>query len=388
MQPVVPGAVDCSVTIKIVDSTTFEPETGVTSASAGLALWYRVGATGALTAITEADLATVATAHADGGMKHVSDGVYRLDLPDAAVPASEGQVTVVGGAVTGMHVLGAAIVGRVVPLAPTTAGRSLDVSAGGEAGVDWANVGTPGSTVALSATSVGSVTGAAGSVTGAVGSVTGNVGGSVASVAAGGITAASIATGAIDADALAADAVAEIADGVWDEVLSGHATAGTAGAALTAAGAAADPLLNTVPGSYTAGTAGYVLGLINAGRIAVTFSGPVLSAGAMEIVPGDDYHETEGVDAVWTWEDTTASYTSATATFYAERDGSTDFSKALTSIAKSGSTVTARMRLTAAESVLLTSGAPWKWQVRVTFSSGRSVTKLRGLLGVVERIGT
>lgn len=39
-----------------------------------------------------------------------------------------------------------------LPLIPTVAGRTLDCSAGGEAGVDWANVGTPGSTVNLSAT--------------------------------------------------------------------------------------------------------------------------------------------------------------------------------------------------------------------------------------------
>jgi hypothetical protein len=41
-----------------------------------------------------------------------------------------------------------------LPLVPTTAGRTLDVSAGGEAGVDWANVGTPGSAVNLSSTTV------------------------------------------------------------------------------------------------------------------------------------------------------------------------------------------------------------------------------------------
>lgn len=41
-----------------------------------------------------------------------------------------------------------------LPLIPTVAGRTLDVSAGGEAGIDWANVGTPGSTVNLSATTV------------------------------------------------------------------------------------------------------------------------------------------------------------------------------------------------------------------------------------------
>src|SRR3990172_3473078 len=45
-----------------------------------------------------------------------------------------------------------------LPLAPTVAGRALDVSAAGEAGVDWANGGTPGLTVALSATTGATVT--------------------------------------------------------------------------------------------------------------------------------------------------------------------------------------------------------------------------------------
>jgi hypothetical protein len=74
---------------------------------------------------------------------------------------------------------------------PTVSGRGLDVSAGGEAGVDWANVGSPTTALDLSGTTiktsqvVASVTGAVGSVTGAVGSVTGAVGsvtGAVASV--------------------------------------------------------------------------------------------------------------------------------------------------------------------------------------------------------------
>lgn len=39
-------------------------------------------------------------------------------------------------------------------LAPTTAGRTLDVSAGGEAGVDWANVGSPTTANALTNTSI------------------------------------------------------------------------------------------------------------------------------------------------------------------------------------------------------------------------------------------
>ena len=39
-------------------------------------------------------------------------------------------------------------------LAPTTAGRTLDVSAGGEAGLDWANVGSPTTAQALTGTTI------------------------------------------------------------------------------------------------------------------------------------------------------------------------------------------------------------------------------------------
>lgn len=41
-----------------------------------------------------------------------------------------------------------------LPLVPTTAGRTLDVSAGGEAGIDWANVGSPTTTLDLSGTTI------------------------------------------------------------------------------------------------------------------------------------------------------------------------------------------------------------------------------------------
>lgn len=101
-----------------------------------------------------------------------------------------------------------------LPLVPTVAGRTLDCSAGGEAGVDWANVGSPTTSLALTGTTIAvtqkvdvdtiktnpvvnagtvtfptaatlasttnltagtiaAVSGAVGSVTGAVGSVTG-----------------------------------------------------------------------------------------------------------------------------------------------------------------------------------------------------------------------
>lgn len=85
-------------------------------------------------------------------------------------------------------------------LEPTVAGRTLDVTATGEGGIDWANVGAPTTSLNLSGTTIatsqvvasvagavgsvtgnvgGNVTGTVGSVVGAVGSVTGNVGGNV-----------------------------------------------------------------------------------------------------------------------------------------------------------------------------------------------------------------
>ena len=147
-------------------------------------------------------------------------------------------------------------------LAPTTAGRTLDVSAGGEAGVDWANVGSPTTAVDLSGTNIktnqkvdvdtiktnpvvngGTITFP---TTATLASTTNITAGTIATVtnvttvnglAAGVITAASIATGAIDADAiadgaidagaLAADCItaAKLAADVTTELQSGLATA-------------------------------------------------------------------------------------------------------------------------------------------------------------------
>lgn len=172
MQPVVPSSTDVTVTFRVLDSTTFLPYESLTAASSGLALWYRKGATAALVGLTESTLAATTTAHTDGGLIHVDDGVYRLDLPDAAVPTAEHEVTTFGGTATGYVILGGAIIGKPVEV-------------------------VSGSLVAAS------VSGAVGSVTGAVGSV-----------GAGGITASSIAADAIGASELAADAVAEIQSGL------------------------------------------------------------------------------------------------------------------------------------------------------------------------------
>ena len=54
--------------------------------------------------------------------------------------------------------------------------------------------------------------------------------------------------------------VAQIADGVWDEAISGHLTAGSTGASLNGAGSAGDPWTTTLPGTYGDGTAGKIIG--------------------------------------------------------------------------------------------------------------------------------
>lgn len=51
-----------------------------------------------------------------------------------------------------------------------------------------------------------------------------------------------------------------VADAVWDEAIGGHSGSGSTGEALAAAGASGDPWITALPGSYTAGQAGYIIG--------------------------------------------------------------------------------------------------------------------------------
>ncbi|KKL25817.1 hypothetical protein LCGC14_2401510, partial [marine sediment metagenome] len=103
-------------------------------------------------------------------------------------------------------------------LAPTTAARTLDILATGEVPIDFD-------------TSIGSLAAAQIEAAALNGKGDWNIGkaGYTAAPTAASIVAASFGAGAIDANALNADAVAEIADGVWDEDLStGHNTADSA----------------------------------------------------------------------------------------------------------------------------------------------------------------
>lgn len=96
-----------------------------------------------------------AVAGANGGVP-LGDASGRVDLGKvlgtaAATPATAGILEV---NVKNWNNLAAV----ELPLVPTTAGRKLDVSAGGEAGIDWANVGSPATVVGLSGTTIKAAT--------------------------------------------------------------------------------------------------------------------------------------------------------------------------------------------------------------------------------------
>ena len=94
------------------------------------------------------------------GLNHVridttSDGTFYAN-------GSQFDAVITTGTVDSVSVVGE-VIGRFTlraqaSLYPTTAGRTLDVSAGGEAGLDWANIGSPTTSVTLSGTTVKTAT--------------------------------------------------------------------------------------------------------------------------------------------------------------------------------------------------------------------------------------
>ena len=104
-RPIQEDQTSVTTTIRIIDSTDGTPEQSVEHDTAGIALWYRRGAVGAKTTITPVALAALTTAYTSGGIEHIDDGYYRLDVPNAAFATGVDDVQI-GGAVTGMVVLG------------------------------------------------------------------------------------------------------------------------------------------------------------------------------------------------------------------------------------------------------------------------------------------
>lgn len=161
---------------------------------------------------------------------------------------------------------------------PTVAGRTLDISATGEAGIDWANIGSPTTTVALSGTTVKTATDVE-TDTQDIQSrlpaalVSGRIDASVGAMAAAVLTAAAIAAGAITNAKFAAGAIdaAAIADNAIDAatLATGTITAAKFAASAIDAAAIADGAIDA--GAIAAGAitaAKFAAGAIDAAAIA------------------------------------------------------------------------------------------------------------------------
>lgn len=259
MRQILKDSTDQSVTIRIVDATDGTPEQAVEHDTAGIALWYRREG-GLKVAITPAALSALDEAHSDGGIEHIDDGYYRLDVADAAFATGSNGV-LVGGAVTGMVVIAcyaplvdfnpqdAVRLGlTALPNAAADGAGGLPISDAGGLDLD-AKIGALTFTVANKVDA--NVTHAAGTAWGSGAITAGAIAtGAITSAkfAAGAIDAAAIANGAIDAATFAADVDAEILSYLVDDAtridasaLNTAATAvGSNGSGLTEAGGTGD----------------------------------------------------------------------------------------------------------------------------------------------------
>jgi len=223
--------------------------TGLTFSTSGLAAYYvrNQSAPVAITLVTQ----TPTGAWSSGGFAEISSslvpGVYRLDLPDAAVTAGADDVTVVVRGASGTN-------GAVMTIKLSSGGLTAAQTA--QAVLDAVasthnNIGSIGASIqdkagySLSTSQSFSTTGSVGSVTGNVaGNVTGTVGGVAGNVT--GNIAGSVATVASPDN---------IIDGVWDEQRTGHTAAGSFGEKLQTNALADEMLARDLGSGLNAGTA-------------------------------------------------------------------------------------------------------------------------------------
>ncbi len=223
--------------------------TGLTASTSGLSARYNRTRTASVSIPLIAR--TIAQAWTAGGFAEVDatnmPGVYRLDLPDAALTAGASDVTIVVRGASGTN--GAVLTVTLSSgglTAAQTASAVLDAVAS-----THNNIGSIGASIqdkagySLSTPQSFSTTGSVGSVTGNVaGNVTGTVGGVVGNVV-GNITG-SVATVATPDN---------IIDGVWDEQRTGHTASGSFGEKLQTNALTDEMLARDLGSGLNAGTA-------------------------------------------------------------------------------------------------------------------------------------
>ena len=163
------GLTSVSLPVFIADtsSTTGGGLSGITSGSSGLVMEYRRAGQSTWTSVTPQAGKTLGS-YLSGGI--VADGslsgAYEVDFPDAAFASGARMVVCRVRGVANMLAVLIEIeldavdyqVDAFGAIKPTTAGRTLDVSAGGEAGIDLANIGSPTTTVNLSGVTIKTAT--------------------------------------------------------------------------------------------------------------------------------------------------------------------------------------------------------------------------------------
>ena len=177
--------------------------------------------------------------------------------------------------------------------------------------------------------------------------------------------------------------------------------------AAEAAGGAADPLLNAVPGAYGSGTAGEALGyiddiktktdLISSGT-AITITSPVTSDQDVEITAGDDFSSAGSNRLTWTEADYTGpDLSAATVTFrcqltslYEAGAGAVALEVAGT-ISIDGTTNTYYVALTAVQTAALSPTPPadkkaYTYDLTVTLATGETITKAVGAMTVLRDV--
>lgn len=182
-----------------------------------------------------------------------------------------------------------------------------------------------------------------------------------------------------------------IAAAVWDEDLTTHVTANSAGALLTTAGSASDPLNNPVPGAYAEGSAGYVIGRIGTADLAT--QGPVSAdGGTLTLVRGDDYTEDLGREITFSsesWPDLTNSFVEITIrrrreAFGTGSDGVLVNAEAIDVNTIGNAQVVTFELNTALTTTLLPGVSTGKFDVQAILADNSVVTLVTGLVTVTE----
>jgi hypothetical protein len=215
--------------------------------------WYNLALTSSHTD-TLGDLAI----HATGSGADPSDFVSRIVAVDKADAVRMGLTALpnaVAGANGGLPILSGTTLAYTVTTVTTTT-TATNLTNLPTAPTDWI------SAAAVSAAAVTKVQSGLSTYAGTDTAGTTSLLARLTSTRAGYLDNLSAGAVALHADitGLSIPTTSQNAAAVWDLATSGHTTSGTFGAAMAAAGGTGDPWSTTIPGSYGAGTAGYILG--------------------------------------------------------------------------------------------------------------------------------